>query len=386
MVSSVTISCCKVCNTPDLYSYPISNLPISAQPFSTSPSTDSSFQTNLFICQHCGHMFLDIPPVDYYKNVIRSVAVSSEMTAFRRKQFGSLSSFFSKPPSEVRVLEIGAGNGQYSQIMSEFFQNCFATEPNSSAASNSDVHFIDAHPDNTNFLEIMSDYGTFDLICCFSYLEHLPNPRRTLGQISQLLTHDGLVLLEVPNCNHISKKGLLSEVIPDHLHYFSSRSLVTLASQVQLSLQSLNSIWDNYILSCILYKMEDSEIVTSRFSYSHNKLMAQINEQISLLPSMDKVAVWGAGHQSLFILASSQLAERVDFILDSSPAKQDKYIPGINKKILDPSILCTENVSLLFVICAGYNHEIVLSIKRMAFLGPIKIFLVVDNELKEESL
>jgi len=308
------------------------------------------------------------------------------MTTFRRNQFSSILSLFSKPSSEIRVLEIGAGNGQYSQILSDFFPICFATEPNSSNIPNCDVQFIDTHPDDSNFEEVMKSFGNFDLICCFSYLEHLSNPLSTLRKISQLLSPDGFVLLEVPNCDYIRKKGLLSEVIPDHLHYFSSSSLVTLASRAQLSLHSLNSVWSNYILSCIFHKSEDNQLVLSRFTTSHNRLLAQIQEQVSLLSLDQNIAVWGAGHQSLFIMAASTLAERVDFVLDSSAAKQDKYIPGINKRISNPLILQTHNISLLFVICAGYNYEVVSSIKRMMLPGPLKVFSVLDNQLHEEIL
>ena len=377
---------CKVCKSLDVSILNISNLPVSAHPFSCSPTTNLAFDTSLFICQDCGHMYLDVPPVSYYKNVIRSVSVSSEMATFRRNQFRSLLSLFSKPSSQIRVLEIGAGNGQYSQLLSEVFSNCFATEPNSSSNLNSGFQFINTHPDNGDFEEIMKTYGNFDLICCFSYLEHLPNPHNTLLHISQLLSPDGFALLEVPNCDYIRKKSLLCEVIPDHLHYFSSRSLVTLAHQSNLSLHSLNSIWSNYIISCVFQKSEESQLVLSRFATSHDKFLAQIDEQVSLIASNKKIAVWGAGHQSLFILASSRLAQRVDFVLDSSVAKQEKYIPGINKKISNPSILQTHSISLLFVICAGYNSEVVSSIKSMKLPYPLKVFSISDNQLHEEFL
>ena len=51
------------------------------------------------------------------------LSVSTEMTAFRKRQFANLCSLFSKPVSSLRVLEIGAGDGQYSSLLSEFFPN-----------------------------------------------------------------------------------------------------------------------------------------------------------------------------------------------------------------------------------------------------------------------
>jgi SAM-dependent methyltransferase len=386
MITGVDPPTCKACNCLKVSSLNISSLPISAQPFDIAPSNALTFETLLFLCDNCGHMYLDIPPVQYYKNVVRSVSVSPEMTSYRRKQFNSITSFFSKPVSEVKVLEIGAGNGQYSKILSEVFTLCYATEANSINTEHSSVHFIDAHPDDCDFGVVMKPFGCFDLVCCFSYLEHLPNPLNTLCQIEQLLAPGGYALLEVPNSDYIRKKGLLSEIIPDHLHYFTARSLVSLASSAQLNLQSLIPVWGDYILSSIFQKPEESKLVISRFSSCHDTLLAEINRQITCYSSDSKIAVWGAGHQSLFILASSLLSKRVSFVIDSSITKQGKYIPGVNVRVSHPSILLLEDISLIFIICAGYNAEVVSSIRGMRLPGPVKVFSVLDNRLNLEDV
>lgn len=386
MVAVADTPSCKACNSAKVSSLNISSLPISAQPFDDAPSNFLAFKTLLFLCDDCGHMFLDIPPVPYYKSVIRSVSVSSEMTSYRRKQFKSITSLFAKPISDIKVLEIGAGNGQYSRILSEVFSLCYATEADYKGTEHSCIQFINAHPDDHDFEEVMKPLGCFDLICCFSYLEHLPNPFNTLCQIDQLLAPGGYALIEVPNCDYIRKKGLLSEIIPDHLHYFTARSLITLASSARLNLRSLNSTWGDYILSCLFEKSEESELVISRFSSCHDTLLADIKSQVTRYSSDKKIAVWGAGHQSLFILASSILSTRVNFVIDSSIWKQDKYIPGINKRVSHPSVLLVEDISLIFVICAGYNSEVISSIRGMSLPGPVRVFSVLDNRLNLEKV
>ena len=83
-------------------------------------------------------------------------------------------------------------------------------------------------------------------------------------------------------------------------------------------------------------------------------------------------------------MASSILYDRVDYIVDSSSSKQSKYIPGINKKVEDPSILAINPVSLIFVICAGYNREVVSAIKKMNFDDSVRVFSIQDNKLSLE--
>ena len=377
---------CKICNSTDVVPYNISSLPLSAQPFTTLPSDNLFTSSSLYLCDSCGHMFLDMEPVPYYKSVIRSVSVSTEMTAFRKRQFANLCSLFSKPVSSLRVLEIGAGDGQYSSLLSEFFPQCYATEKDASNNSSSSFHFIDTHPDDDDFIHVMDSYAPFDLVCCFSYFEHLPDPVHVFHQISQLLNPSGYALLEVPNSNYIRENGLLSEVIPDHLHYFSVNSMLALSLHSPLNIVSFESIWSDYILSFLFHKPESVVSTIDRFTLSHNSVIQQIEEQLSALLPSEKVAVWGAGHQSLFILAASSLAKRVDYVIDSSPFKQTKYIPSISTPISPPSVLFSDSISLLFVICAGYNHEVISTIGKMQLPAPPLVFSVLDNKLTQESI
>jgi len=378
---------CKACGSQHLAVLTLDNLPVSAQPFLSEPSKiPLSAEASLFLCDHCGHMFLDIIPVSYYKSVIRSVSVSSEMTAYRRHQFQSLLSLFDKPPSDIRVLEIGAGNGQYSELLNEIFPHCYATEKFSCTPAQHSIKYIDTHPDDNDFENALNSYGPFDLVCCFSYLEHLPDPAKTMKYIDNLLSPGGFALIEVPNCDYIRKKGLLNESIPDHLHYFTAKSLLSIAAPTQLNLHALESTWSSYILSFTFTKLENASIVSSRLSTSHSSLVSQINSLLTQFPLDAKVAVWGAGHQALFTLASTSLHSRVDYIIDSSTAKQGQYIQGLNQKVSPPSILDKQRISLLFIICAGYNDEVVAALRNYSLPGPVQAFSIRENSLVEEQL
>jgi len=378
---------CKACGMQELAVLPIDNLPVSAQPFIKAPSsTPLSKNASLYLCDYCGHMFFDISPVSYYKSVIRSVSVSSNMTAYRRQQFKSLSLLFDKLPSDIKVLEIGAGNGQYAMLLAEIFPICYATEKDSSNIATSSFKYIDTHPDDDDFDVVVSPYGPFDLVCCFSYLEHLPDPATTLKIIDSLLSPGGYALIEVPNSDYIRKNGLLSEAIPDHLHYFTAKSLLSMVSPTRLNLHSLEPTWSNYILSLLFTKLENATSVSSRLQNIHQSLICQINILLSLFSPDAKVAVWGAGHQSLFTLVSTSLFLRVDYVIDSSEAKQGQYIPGINIEISPPSILEYQPITLLIIICAGYNDEVVSYVRNTCLPCPVHVYSIRDSRLIREQL
>jgi SAM-dependent methyltransferase len=342
----------------------VNDLPPGAQFFSSSPEHES-ITCNFHHCKLCHHSFLDIDPVSYYKSVIRSISVSSEMKIFRMNQFAEIrKSFFSNTKS-LKCLEIGAGSGSYSSMLAQTFDMCFATEyeycKNHLDANN--VKFINTHPDLDSFVDVLAEDSPYDFICCFSYLEHLPDPSIVFSKCSNLLSPDGYLLIEVPNSSFILGDALINEIIPDHIHYFSPNSLQRLAIKENYIVARQQIIWHKYILSGLFQLRENLSIASlSQAQYQFSK---NVDTLLERYPLSSQIVVWGAGHQSLFALSYTNLATRVSFVVDSSTSKQGYVTPSSNLPIFAPTHLCTCKVDLLIIACAGYNDEVYRLAKSM---------------------
>ena len=116
------------------------------------------------------------------------------------------------------------------------------------------INCINTHPDEFDFIEKLEKFGKFDLICCFSYLEHLPNPKNTLSLLNNLLDNKGFYLIEVPNSEMIFRRGLLNEIIPDHLSYFTVNTVTSLMAKSGIEVINAACSWENYIISLICRK------------------------------------------------------------------------------------------------------------------------------------
>ncbi|MFS6818036.1 class I SAM-dependent methyltransferase [Synechococcus lacustris Tous-12m] len=199
---------CSCCGSFLYFRAIINDLPPAAQYFTKKPNQLSSIDAYIYSCNTCSHVTLDVKPVTYYKCVIRSAGVSDEMRKFRLRQFSLIKDLYFQNLDIVRCLEIGAGSGTYAHIMAEIFGNVVATEYNSKEASNShsNLTFVSTHPEDESFLEILSAFAPFDIICCFSYLEHLPDPSIFFTKSLPLLANGGILLVEVPNTDLILKK------------------------------------------------------------------------------------------------------------------------------------------------------------------------------------
>lgn len=361
---------CLLCdkNLQDSQKIFIRNIPESAQGFAKSKEkVRRDFSTYLFQCKYCNHVQLASEPVHYYKEVVRSVGISNEMKIYRKRQFEDIRKTYFNNFKKIKVLEIGSASGEYSEILSHTFDQVVATEKgekNLKSNLEKQICCIDTHPDETDFCEKLNKFGKFDLICCFSYLEHLPNPKKTLLLLNKLLKEEGLYLIELPNSEMIFRKGLLNEVIPDHLSYFTINTSTTLLSKSCIEVINAKSTWDNYIISLIGRKKVKNPInnMESRYQAFNVKLNSlfrggKFNNQ--------KIVIWGAGHQALFTISTSIICEKTSYIVDSSPSKQSLYAPGSGLKIYSPDKLKTDTPDILIIACAGYNNEVLKTLNNM---------------------
>jgi len=356
---------CLACGAPDTTCVSIKSIPIGAQYFSSEPNLLENEDRLLFQCRVCQHVFFSEPPVTYYKQVIRSVGFSPAMMSMRDHQFKTIRHQYFPANLLLRTLEIGSGTGDYASLLQQAFGTCIATESDytSRFIRCPDITFVDTHPDEDCFIADLKDYAPFDAIFSFSYLEHLKDPLLTLKKASCLLADHGLLCIEVPDTRQILSHNLVNELIPDHIHYFNAYSLQLLARRAGFQLVSLDTIWDGYITTAIFKKLLNNSI--GSFPAAQEAFKSDVESTLSSFSNHDTIAVWGAGHQALFAINSTSLAQRISYIVDSSTFKQGQYTPASNIPIFSPQYLYDDPPQLLIIACAGYNYEVLGAVRGM---------------------
>lgn len=363
----------------------IKDIPAGSQYFSRKINYPN-LNAYLSRCSECGHIQLLCKPPLYYKEVIRSIDISPEMTSYRTNQFSNIKKEFFNGDSDIKVLEIGSGSGGFLRLLSTSFKHIFGTEHSfksdkTNLTSNSNVKVLSTHPDRYDFFEIITKNAPYDFICCFSYLEHLPSPSVLFSNISKVLSEDGVLLIEVPNTELILSNGLLNEIIPDHLHYFTHSSLTRLGHLTSFRIHSFLPSWHNYISSAY-FKHDNHLIQFDKLETQYSSFTTRINNYLASIQDDAIIYVWGAGHQSLFTISTTDLSTRVSCIIDSSSLKQEKFTPGTHLPIFHPSLLNSSPPDYLFIACAGYNSEVI----RLTIEMKLRCQLVVLNGIDIEVI
>ncbi len=144
---------------------------------------------------------------------------------------------FQKTRSKGNVLDIGCGNGEFLSDMLELGWDIWGLDTSKVAVANVQKRLnLTAskikvgEPTTIKFLQ------KFDVITMWHVLEHVPNPIAFLTAVKRQLQLGGKLILEVPNSDSLVM-GIFKDVynwqmIPEHIFYYSPKSLAYLLTQI----------------------------------------------------------------------------------------------------------------------------------------------------------
>ena len=348
---------CRICQS-EFYNLPLlsfNNMPKAAQFMPDADSLENDSGVNLEVCQcsGCGMVQLSNTPVPYYKEVVRASAYSEEMGQFRMKQFKEFVSKYAL--QSKKVIEIGCGRGEYLSFMQDAGADAYGLEYSENSVEECIANGLQV---NLGFIEktnVRLNNAPFDAFFIMSFLEHLPDPNTVLQGICNNLCDGGVGLVEVPNFDMIIKNKLFSEFIGDHLFYFTRDTLHNTLSRNGFEVVECDNVWHNYIISAKVRKRKPLDLKT--FRNAQNNIKRNLHEYIERFPEK-KVAVWGAGHQALAVIALADLHDKIRYVVDSAHFKQGKYTPATHIPIVTPATLSNDPVKAVIVMAAAYSKEV----------------------------
>jgi len=371
---------CRVCGN-SFFKEPLlryENMPEAAQhlPDSTSLANDKGVDLEVCQCSGCGLVQLSNEPVPYYRDVIRATAFSEEMKAFRMEQFTDFVHKYSLQGK--KVLEIGSGKGESISLMGACGTDAYGVEHAAESVRfciqsglNVSQHFVEADKE-------LLEHAPFDAFFILNFLEHLPDLNSVLYGIYQNLDDQGVGLVEVPNFNMVLENKLFSEFIVDHIYYFTQDTLITTLNRNGFEVLECNAVWHDYIISAVVKKRRPLDVTgCAEFRL---KLTDELQRYISQF-GQKRVAVWGAGHQALTVLALADLTDKVKYVIDSAPFKQGKFTPATHIPIVSPDTLLVDPVDAVIVMAASFSDEVV-RILRMDFKYIINISILREYGLE----
>jgi SAM-dependent methyltransferase len=352
--------------------------PAGAQHFLDSPiRAAGTISLQIAQCDACGLVQSVTPPVDYYRSVITAAGFSPAMRAHRTAQartFCDRYSLAGKP-----VIEIGCNGGYFLQVLSEAQMKPMGTEWKATATS------------GANNQQVIATYpaggekipgAPFAAFFCFNFLEHAPDPRGFLRGIRENLDPGGAGLIEVPNYSQQRRLGRVFDYIVDHVSYFEAETLRTLLALSGFEIERLQETRGGENLEAWVRIRPPANFAEEAETIQQTR--AALREWLDKEHAVSRrVAVWGASHQALTLLARLS-PDDVIGIFDSAPFKQGRYAPVTGIPILKPTAESVAAADLIIIIASGFENEIAHTLRRkLDFRGRLVAIGATQNHAFE---
>lgn len=197
----------------------------------------------VMICDQYDMLVTSPVPVDlgyYYQDEAYISHTDSQKTMFdklyqtikkisTKRKFKLINTF----GTEKRILDVGAGTGDFLSFFKSKDWEVFGIEPSEKARALAAKKEIFLEFDISKYKE-----EKFNVITMWHVLEHVPNLSEYIRTLEQLLADDGVLIIAVPNfksfdANHY-KEFWAAYDVPRHLWHFSQEAIAKLFAEVNM--------------------------------------------------------------------------------------------------------------------------------------------------------
>ncbi|MBC7847554.1 MAG: class I SAM-dependent methyltransferase [Flavobacterium sp.] len=203
---------------------------------------------------------------------IKSIALKNKLNLINSLQ-----------PNKGRILDIGAGTGDFLSVAKNDGWETIGVEPSERAksiAKNKGVSFVE----ETSELENHS----FDVISMWHVLEHVPDLDKQIKELKRLLKPTGTLIIAVPNfnsfdANHYGKFWAAFDV-PIHFWHFSKTAIKLLFEKEEMKLEKILPMkFDSFYVSLLSekYKSGKMNFIKAFFTGLQSNLKAKKNFEYS---------------------------------------------------------------------------------------------------------
>lgn len=379
----------------------LDNMPASAQniPDREEVKEDRGITLKLCQCPDCGLVQFDCEPVDYYRDVIRAGGFSTTMVRLRRNQYRHLIETYHLEGK--KFLEAGCGRGEFLSVLKEFPVEAHGIEHRKDLVKTAVESGLDVKAGFTETEDTVLPGAPYDVFLSFNFLEHQPEPGVMLRCIRNNLTDGGMGLITVPSLEYILQYDGYYELIRDHIAYYTFETLRNLLESCGFEVLEEEMV-NRDTLSVIVRKTEGGasgagavrgagkpsrrpapeKVDVSGLIASRRYIDEEVNRLVDRLHGEGKaLAIWGASHQGFTLAATTRLGDKVSYIIDSAPFKQERFAPTSHLPIVAPAHFAEEPVDAILIVAPGYTEEIA-GIIREKFGNSVEILALKTDHLE----
>jgi SAM-dependent methyltransferase len=342
-------------------------------------AADRGVDLKVFRCRSCGFVSMAMGLCgEYYADYLNVPSLSAQARQFQNDQARSFVKRFGL--IGARILEVGCGDGFFSRAMQDAGGNCVGIEPSAAQRRLAHARGLKVEPGILSAGRRLAN-APFDAFVTRQVLEHVEDIRDFLLTIRCNLRSGAVGLVEVPNLDKLVAEARFFDFIPEHINYFTPRSLSMALQLAGFETLEVCSVQEGESLRAYVrwQTLPDYEPIARRVE----SLRSDIGEFVATCRAQGKkVAIWGAGGKGLSMMAAADVSQ-VELVVDSDASKVGLYTPVSHLRVSAVRELASQGIDAVIVMAPAYEDEIARTLRSdLKFAGQIVLagrgFRVVD--------
>lgn len=374
----------------DLVNSPPSNAYLSAAQL-IEPET--YFPLKLYVCHHCFLVQIDeYKKADeiFDKDYAYFSSFSTSWLAHSKKYTEQMIKRF-EYNSQSLVIEIASNDGYLLQYFKEKNVPVLGVEPTKSTADvaigkgiNTVIEFF-----GVDFAKRLAGKNKkADLLLGNNVLAHVPDINDFVGGMPIALKEQGVVTMEFPHLLQLVENNQFDTIYHEHFSYLSFTTVVNIFSAHDLDIFDVEEIptHGGSLRIYAKHKADDTKktagaveellkkekakgMMTMEFYKGFQKKVEVI--KLNLLKFLidkkgdgKKIAAYGAAAKGNTLLNYCGIKnDLIDFVVDASPYKQNKYLPGSHIRVVNEEQIRTQKPEFIIIFPWNIKAEIIEQLK-----------------------
>ena len=305
-------------------------------------------------CNHLSSIY-NISPYERY--IQTNYSYTSDNSPVSQKHFKDIALKIIKKfkiNKTKSVIEIGSNDGTFLKLIKDNSNSkVLGVDPSAvmcKLANKKKINSINIFFNQSNSNKIQKKYDKFDILYGANVFNHVDDPIDFLAGCKNVVKKNGIIILEVPDLDSLFKNVGFDTIYHEHRNYFSRKSIITVFRKINLNILKIDNI--NYMAGSLrVYainqksenKLENKNNfykLKSNFINFKNRIFLvrkKILEFINKYNKQKKIIVGlGAATKGNTLLNFCEITyNQITCVLDNSPHKIGKYMPGSGIKIID---------------------------------------------------
>lgn len=296
--------------------------------------------------------------------------------------------YVKKSTQKIKVLDIGGNDGTLLDCfrdVSEYELELLNIDPSINLSEMCVKKNIPVLTDFFSFKLASTLSDKFDIITSTNVFQHLKDIQSFADGVEFLLSDSGIWILEFPYWIDSLKTNQFDQIYHEHVYYYSIYPLNILMDKCKLKIVNIShqnihggslrlvitkkSSELNPDSSIQSYLDAESEYTQEYYTQWGDTIKTHIEKSKKFIESLksdgNKIYGFGAAAKGCIYLNAMGLNYNdIDFVIDDTNIKQNKFIPGTGIQVVSRDILKTNPPNYILILAHNFSEYIIKSLEN----------------------